>query len=108
MIIKYIDNKGSKDTLYFNPSVVEYEGGIAFSETVAYKKGVRYDLPPYAIDGVEVWVDLEKRVYYDKLPPNTGNKYNGVFKVCRIVNETAYVIRYKELNWRERIYNVFA
>lgn len=96
MKIKFLDNKGTKKTLYYNPQFVLYGDGsiIAFPTTV-WLYGKRSDVPMFAgtiESDADIWCDPKEKTYNNNPLENAP----GAFRAMWRENGTIYISRYKE------------
>lgn len=93
MIIRFLDNKGTQDTLYFNPQVIFYtDGSIIMLPSIAYLNGFAYRLPLYAGQVKELWVDIKESIYDE----NPSKLSPGAFKAIWVSDGCLKILRYKE------------
>src|SRR5512147_2228992 len=95
MKIKFNDNEGTQETLYFNPEIEVFpDGSLIMLGTTLYHKGQKYEIPMYAGEpNQDVWVDFNRSIYDNsefKLTP-------GSFKAVWRDEDTLNICRYKEL-----------
>jgi hypothetical protein len=94
MKLKFNDNEGNKDTIYFNPEVVLYRDGTTIIlPTTGYQNGKEHDIPMYAGEGSEVWLDVPQGMYLRS--PN-GKSSPGTFKAIWVDGGIVNITRYKE------------
>lgn len=96
MKIKFQDNKGSKKTLYYNPSFVIYgDGSIIAFETTVWLYGKSYPIPMFVgmiNEENDIWCDPKERVYNNEPLKNAPGAFRAMWKEDKVV----YISRYKE------------
>lgn len=93
MRLKFVDNIGSHETLYFNPEVMFYpDGSIIILETDVYRHGKQHPMPMFVGDSSVIWMDLERGMYSNSEIDN----YPGTIKVIYRKGGTTYLHRWKE------------
>jgi hypothetical protein len=102
--IKFNDNYGTKETVYFNPSFSFFkDGSVIINETDIYIKGKKYEMPLFAGASDIVWADIGNLRYNTSEVNNASN----AFKILWTNNSTVNLVRYKEIiiadSWFKRI-----
>lgn len=94
MKIRFIDHKGSKDTILFNPQYLFFrDGSLIVFPGKGWQGNQEFDLPMYAGEVKELWVDMKQGIYS---PATTGSSSPGTLRVLWIKNGEVNMLRYKE------------
>lgn len=94
MKINFLDNIGTKETVYFNPTINIYsDGSIIINESSAYIKGKEYSMPMFVGEPSEyIFADFRNHRYNNT---ELGNASNAI-KIIWKNGETINFVRYKE------------
>lgn len=96
MRIKFQDNKGTQETLYYNPSFVLYgDGSIIAFPTMVWLYGKPSNVPMFVgslKDEADIWCDPKQMIYNNDPLKNAAGAFRAMWKQDGII----YISRYKE------------